>query len=450
MKPSRPLALIKNIFGAYHQPLRVENNEEKLYKIITGSFRKQLDQQLGLQAEQSRDSQQVKAAKSFQETSNLTLSSPTDAPRAGLGSEHLRTILSNPLFSYDASKAKGLRVQGVKDPMDIFEEAAAKGLMTTLRAAGCLKAKHRQIMQSSAMDPITVMASSSAGQRVVEWLRSNGFEENFKFIRPNSPLLKQLMPFLIAEGMENMVWVWLDKLSQACNESSGKLQKIQQKQRVLLFESLVESKYEGAMSMNNAYACMAQAKETFPWPKEEEPPFYILSAWKKVAWESTVLAWKHVKKSSPNLFELFYSIGQDNFERQKLQLKQPADHYGIEVAHLALHHPTEPNAEQAVKLLLDSNRIWISWAKQNKLMQGPGTSPGKGTLRLRALGLDTVKVCASQGQIERARNLLDKMAPFLGQDFRMSIDDVPDFDEETLVENNMEFLYPDPSINFGR
>lgn len=426
MKPTRPLALIKNIFEAYHQPVPLSpENKQHLYSIITTSFRRQLDRKLGLPAEQPpQDSQQLEAAKSFENTSNLTLSSPEkeppeNEPRALSGSQHLRSILSNPLFSYDVSKRPAVRSRWEKDPMDIFQEAVARGLMTPLRAAGCLKAKRRQIMQSSAMDPVEVMASSGAGQRVVEWLRSSGLENNLVSIG-DGPLMKHLIPFLVAEGMENTVWVWLDMLSP---DAKGLSRKYVRKQRRVLFDALVESKYTGATSMNNAYACVLKAKEIFPWSKEENTPQYILSSWKKVAWESTVLAWKHLTKPSAKLFEPFYSIGQEEVSRQ-----ENGQNFHIEVAHLALHHPTKPSADDALKLLLGNDDVWHTWAKHYQALK-PGIIPNNLTIRLRAFGLDAIKVCASQGQTAQAESLLEKMGPFLRDDFHLSADDLQDYED---------------------
>ncbi|TLD28525.1 hypothetical protein PspLS_04221 [Pyricularia sp. CBS 133598] len=431
MRASKPLALIKGIFESYHstQPLD-QTKQTKLYEIITKSFRNQLDKELGLPAEQPQDLQPPAVAKSFENTPKLTLSPPTEAPRAALGSQHLRSILSNPLFSYDASKANGLRAQGEKDPMDIFEEAAARGLMTQIRAAGCLKAKHRQIMQSSAMDPVTVMASSSAGQKVVEWIRSSGLEKELRFINHDVPLVRHLMPFLIAEGMEKTVWVWLDMLSKDLDGPRRQRAQIQLK---LLFEALVESKYQGATSMNDAYACMTHAREIFPWAREEEVPRHIMTSWKKVAWESTVLAWKHLTKSSPELFDLFYRIGEDEIERLKLQSGNYRPQFGIDLAHLALHHPTAPRPSQALEILLSDKKdsIWRTWSKQSRSPLDPGIAPSPGAIRLRAFGLDTIKVCVSHGLRAEAESLLRKMAPHLGKDFRMSIDDVKEDYEDT-------------------
>ncbi|TLS24435.1 hypothetical protein PpBr36_09028 [Pyricularia pennisetigena] len=435
MKPTRPLALIKNIFESYRDPLPLDQNEKtKLYRIITKSFRKQLDKELGLPAEQSPDLAQRKAAEAFEATFKLTRPSHTETPRASLGSQHLRSILSNPLFSYDASKAKALRVQGERDPMDVFEEAAARGLMTPIRAAGCLKAKRRQIMQSSAMDPVTVMASSSAGQRVVEWLRSSGLEKDFSFLgNQQLPFLKQLIPFMIAEGMEKTVWVWLDMLSKDRDDRPITEREFKQ---VQLFGAFVEHKYQGATSMNNAYACMKQVKETFPWDRQEKPPKYIMTTWQKVAWESTVMAWKHLTKASPRLFESFYTIGKDNLDRQMFEVENYHSHHGIDVAHLALHHPTKPNAEQAVKLLLDdkSHRIWKTWKRQHQALPETHIARSTTTVRMRAFSLDTIKVCASQGQTARAEKLLQKLAPYLGNDFRVAIDEIEEYEDAELFD----------------
>lgn len=437
-RSKQSLGLLKGILDSYHQPPPIDKKEkQKLYNLLTTSFRRHLDQEHGWPADQPPAAQQTHAAKKLKEASNpATSSSVTEVAGSPLARqpaphEHLRSILTNPLFSYNASKPRVLWLQEERDPMDIFEEAVAKGLMTPLRAAGCLKAKHHQITKSSAMDPVAAMASSSAGHQVVEWLRSSGLERDLGFLDEAWPLVGQLVPFLVAEKMETKIWDWLDMLSK---DSNG-LQKVdRENQRTLLFQSLVESKLKGATSMDDAYSCLKQARETFPWSPEDIPPKYIMAAWRKVTWESTVMAWKYLSKASPRLFDYFFGIGSDylDFQRQQAKIVKPRygveTRYGVEMAHLALHHPTHPHTQYALKLLLDNDKIWENWDRQRKKTQELRVAPSKSTIRLRSFGLDTVRLCARQGRVQQVERLMDKMAPFLERDFNLSSDDVG-FDE---------------------
>lgn len=335
MLGTKALSSLKDFLPRIHQPLPINRREsQQLLKTLTTSFRKNLDKEHGYWGEDTSVAS-LRAA-STNPSSPSVLDSyhrPTD--------RHVRAILSNPLFSYDRAAQASTRVAGERDPMDVFDEAVAKGLMTIRRAAGVLKAKRQAIMQSSSISVNETMATSGTALRVLQWLRSSGCERDLSFVNC-TPLIVYLTHFMVEEGLEEVSWVWLERLMRG--EGPDFRDRNGPSPAAYILDALVRAKAPHGGSLDGGYACMVRARDMF----RDESSFETdaISAWRALSWWSTVSAWQRSQPSEA-LFESFTAMG-----RQLQKLKKSIQ---VDRAHLDLHHPTEPDATSAISYLQSSS-----------------------------------------------------------------------------------------------
>jgi hypothetical protein len=289
--------------------------------------------------------------------------------------------------------------------MDVFDEAVAKGLMTSKRAIGCLVAVRREIAQSSAASVKDGMRAAGAGLRVLQWLRASGKERDLSFMA-HPDLVNLLLPFMVAEGLDELAWAWLSRLMAGEGPTTVK----NMPASAFLLDSLVSARSIGVGNLDEAYASILRGEEMLQ-PDSPEFVSTLLVAWRRLAWQSTVEAWK---RSSPSekLFESYVAIGD--------HLQKPMR---IERAHLDLHHPTKPSHTLAVQYLLNES-FWqrlLPKAESESTEAGTGrTKPHQSTgfvVRLMSLGLDTVQHLTQRGQSEEAQWILDLLRIHLGPYF---------------------------------
>ncbi|TDZ67579.1 hypothetical protein CTRI78_v002895 [Colletotrichum trifolii] len=375
MFATKPLGAFKNAIPSIHQPLPLSKKDStKLLDLLKTTFRKNLDKEHGWASEYTESTGtpavlNTKHHHSKQHASRDFHRRPTD--------QHLKQILSNPLFKMGVD-FKGVAPAAPRDPMDVFDEAVAKGLMTRKAAMGCLLAKRQGITQSSAISVHDAMATSNAGLRVLQWLRSSGEERTLDFLADRR-FVWALVPFLVAEGLEEVAWEWGDRLIRGQGPADENGRHVGR-----LVASLVSAKsHIEDQSLDTAFSAMIRADDTWRrnghLPKILAPPFRILS------WRSTVEAWKRPLPST-NLFESF--VGTAYHIRRPLS---------IDLAHLDLHHPTQPNHEEALRILSrfdDPNRAKTLEASDPLLT------------RLVLMGMDTVSHLSRLGRTVEAESLL--------------------------------------------
>ncbi|KAL8420280.1 hypothetical protein RB594_003166 [Gaeumannomyces avenae] len=414
MKP-KDLSSLSKILGSIHQPLPLNQKEsQRLLDKITTSFRKHLDEEHpGFTPETGGT---VKPS-----VSPATASRPQPAPtpaRTRPTDHHVQSILSNPLFSYgppstnavagsaireDANRTsdRGPALQAGRDPMDVFDEAVARGMMTPMRAAGCLMAKRREIVQSASPSVRDAMAKSGAGLKVVGWLRASGQQRELKFLK-YPRLVDELVPFLMAEHQEEVVWSWLAALVQ---DEQLETTTFCRKHANGLLMRMLDFHSDNSPSMNDAYNCLMRAQRSLPqsWlispsrPTAEEPgreDDLLLVSWHKLNWKSTVLAWQHPSKPSRRLFDQFSNIGHRYLDPTNTVNQ-------LELAHLALHHPAEPRYGLAMKML-NAPTTWSEWYSEQS------RNPGQlipSTVRLRSLGMDVTQYFVKHGETDRAKSM---------------------------------------------
>lgn len=377
MRGTKALGSLKGLLPPIHPPLPLNRRESQhLFTALTTSFRTHLDQEHGFLEEQD----------TITGTPPSTLPDPA-WPRVGRRptDSHVRSILSNPLFAYDRTiHQTAMRPSGARDPMDVFDEAVAKGMMTQKRAAGVLTAKRRAILQSSSISIKEETATSRTALRVIQWLRAAGHERDLSFIAFTA-LTNPLLKFMVEEGLEEIAWGWLDRLMRGegpQNPSS----KTQVTPAGYVLSVLTAARANRDDTLNQAYACMLRADDMFKQsPKFEDNAIY---PWRELSRWSTDTAWK---RSAPS-GALF-----DSFVRMSKHLCAPS--LIIDRAHLALHHPTNPSAEEALKQL-ESESLWVE-------IEAEGKKWNPFTRRVVYMGVDAVQYLVRHGEKGQAESLME-------------------------------------------
>ncbi|KAK1488562.1 hypothetical protein CABS01_02192 [Colletotrichum abscissum] len=367
MFATKPLSSIKNAIPSIHQPLPLSSKQsKKLLNVLKTSFRKNLDKEHGFAPETT----DLSAAKATSLTHSP--SRPTD--------QHLRSILSNPLFKIGAQLGNVPSTSSSpRDPMDVFDEAVSRGMMTNRAAQGCLKAKRLQILQSSTLSVEDSMAASAAGLRVVQWLRSSGQERNLEFLA-DVGLSRELLTFMVAEGLEEVAWTWADRLVRGEGPADGSSQIVG-----FLVANLVRAKSRlEDRSLDTAFSTMLRAETT--WKTNSQLPQILWQPFRHLSWEATVDAWKRPLPSAP-LYESFARTA--TYQRPLIKTIR------LDRAHLDLHHPTNPDHTGALAVL--------RWFLEDR-----GTLEGDGRLprRLRTMAMDIVTHLTKIGRAESADTVL--------------------------------------------
>ncbi|KAI1099385.1 hypothetical protein F4804DRAFT_322065 [Jackrogersella minutella] len=327
---------LKRFLPQIHQPLLLDAREsQRLLDSIKNSFRKVLDKEHPWETNDGPTTQGTKPQKG-----NSTLSNPV--PTSPLSSDtsshqrptdsHLRTILSHPLFqSIEHTKS----VEAPQDPFKVFDYATSRGMMTPRRATGFLVKVQSQIKAAEPPNKIRqAMADSDAGLRVVQWLRASGAEHELHLLPDSEKLFCYLIPFMYAEGLEEIAWMWVGRLGKHMDEHGTAL-------RGLLRAIVVRSKGwypTEEIDLDGSYERVIRAKDIL-FPTRNQLVFNSFKkTWSNVSWFSTVFASDWAKPSVP-LFEAFVDIG-----RHPLKMD-------LDVAHLDLHHPITPDHSAAVKYI---------------------------------------------------------------------------------------------------
>lgn len=194
MKASVPL------YWRIHQPHRLNSRDTKKFLLLLkSSFQKHLDGSHPSVQERSKTTTEI----------------------------HLDTILAAPHFN-NAPKRHNLKLENTseekslykiqqlaKSPMTYFSECVSAGTATHEIAGTCLAFEFRKVLASSPARLHESLKLSGAGTIVLNWLRSSNPGESLAFLK-NHRLLKMLIPFIISEGKECLIWEWLQELKTYC------------------------------------------------------------------------------------------------------------------------------------------------------------------------------------------------------------------------------------------
>jgi hypothetical protein len=323
-----------------HHPLPLNPREsQRLYDILTTSFRNQLDKEHGPLASNSNDG-------GNQSPTSTDTDAPSNARRerdshSGKhpADRHLSRVLGNPLLSFIGGNRRVFR----KDPMDVFEAAVAKGMMDIEAATNCLMAKKAEVIQSYALNVRDGMRDSKAGTRVLKWLISSGHANNLDFIR-NQRFSVIFMQYLVAEGLQEACWTWIRRSFKdvprifQLPDYSDERKRLKNEIVTPLTAFLLALSARPA-SLDAAYIALAKAARYFPDLSLTQAREILGGSISRIASLTKTVEWDRPPPTESNFDSLLQIMPASN------------PRFQYDLAHLRLLHPTRPSAEDALKML---------------------------------------------------------------------------------------------------
>ncbi|GKZ64043.1 hypothetical protein AnigIFM50267_000336 [Aspergillus niger] len=208
----RATPAVKYPWSKLHLPLpRTPRQSEQLLNAITSSFRRQLDREYPTNNPSTSDRNETSAE-----------SSPENPHSSAHATDRLlHNILDNPLFrvapsaSPISSNASGMRDakqrRMLTEPMVVFDELAAAGHVTKGDLLQCLQYQ-LMLARGTGDDFVKAMKDSRAGTKVVNWWLASGWRDRLK-IFDHRQTSATLVKFMVAEGMQDTVLLWLKMLA---------------------------------------------------------------------------------------------------------------------------------------------------------------------------------------------------------------------------------------------
>lgn len=92
-----------------------------------------------------------------------------------------------------------------------FSKCISAGIASYEIATTCLKFEFRKVLASSDVRLHESLKLSGAGTTVLTWLHSLSHGGSLSFLK-DSALRNMLIPFIIAEGKEHLIWEWMQEL----------------------------------------------------------------------------------------------------------------------------------------------------------------------------------------------------------------------------------------------
>ena len=381
MHSTRASRSLKKLFAGYHEPTPLSKQQsQSLLDGLKSSFRDQLDREYGRSASSASTTPKSSGG-----------AEPATSTRRSAANQHLKTLLANPLFSYERETGSTLPSPTPslkRDPMDVFDHAVSRGMMTVKAATGCLIAKRQQVQLMS--DAASRAASADTGLRVVRWLRSSRPDTDLSFL-DKKPFVRALTPFLVSEGLDHVAWEWV---GHTINETSGALSTEERYQRAsLLLAELVRVKSQPQYgNLDAAIATLLEAEQSF----HSNPLLskLLLLPWRSVSWLSTVESYSRTAPSE-RLFDAHVAAARS--------LQTPVD---VEKAHLQLYHPTHPDHIAALRFFEDKEKVrkMVEGITPEKISTSKSNSLG--ILQwIAVLGHDTVNFLTRSGRSQEAEHV---------------------------------------------
>lgn len=414
----RPLSSLNHF--KIHQPLPLNPRESRqLLNLLTTSFRQHLDREHGSLEQESDGKKSTQSAvisrrnnaqlrKRSQSQSQSDVLRPTD--------QHLHSILTNPLFTYGTIPSKKRSTsQSARDPMDIFDEACARGLMKLEYAKACLISKKRMITKSSSSSVLEGMKESGAGSRVLKWMSSNGLIKAEVF-REERAFIAILIEYLVAEGHGDIVWMWTKNAFQRYAVKSGDSgRQAEADLAIHLLHNLVKAQAASSLTLDSAYQTVAKAQTYLE--RLECKPLPLLSVagcW--LSHQTCVASSAHLPASAA-IYDLFISTIPSFTHRHEQHL-----------AHLSAHHPTNPSATAALNYLRKvEGRVHMLPEKQSHW-------------RDISIGLDTAKLLLEQKQYADAKWVMNFLQERYPKELGLRTHTRQEFELAKAEADNLEFL----------
>jgi hypothetical protein len=429
MFQSTPQRLFRpiNSLGSFkiHQPLPLNPRDSKqLLNLLTTSFRHHLDRehgpsQPGAEAKATSNGQTSDTSSTLMKRRRLSNSKPDSRLPTD---RHLNSILTNPLFSYGSAKATA-ETPDLRDPMDIFDEACARGFMKLEYAASCLRAKRRLITQSSVLSVRESMKESGAGLSVLKWLSATGQMKNGAFLQDRA-FTTSLIEFLVAEDKQEVVWTWIEASFSRISPNVPLVKnKSEIELSVQLLGSLVRAQAMlGSVSLDMAYSSLARAKRCL---EELGCPLHpVLSrVGCFLSHQSTVDVASHPPPSAASY---------DSF----LGLVSAFTRYdALHLAHLHLHHPTSPDASFALKFLRDVEKKIANSAAHGHVYKNISE------WRIISIGLDASRLLLETERYTDAKWAMDFLQTNFSKELGFSNRRQHDFDQAKAEAESLELLH---------
>lgn len=330
----------------HHPDPLTSEQTQRFLDTVTTSFRKNLDQEHSWNTEDGRETKTpLNESHNQHNTTTIDAGHNVVADRAHLMARgpthrptdrHLSSILSNPLFR--PAQHTPVEPGAERDPMDVFDAAVSKGLMTLAIARGCIIAKSRMIDSPHGrfINDIPAinegLSRSGVSDRVLGWLQSAGMTRTLEFARYYQ-FVQALVPFLIAEGKELIIWDWISRILSS-NDASR-----ENDARFMLY-NLVIGKTLNYQPVDSAIESLIQASRTYR--SHPRHASLLRRTWISLAWRTTAIA-PRTPPASASLFDTYLGLAE-YFQPQSVELQ---------VAHLHLHHPATPTHDRALEYFDD-------------------------------------------------------------------------------------------------
>ncbi|PWY84503.1 hypothetical protein BO94DRAFT_101067 [Aspergillus sclerotioniger CBS 115572] len=382
----RATSAIKFPWSKLHLPLpRTPRQSKQLLNAITSSFRRQLDREYP--------------------TNNPSSSNRSDAPEehspaTSNSSAHstdilMHNILNNPLFRVNpsesaiASNAAGMRdikqQRMMKEPMIIFEELVAAGHVETKDVFQCLQ---YQLMLAFASDDVgKAMKDSRAGTKVVNWLRASNWEDRLSIFCPTTHAVPRpstnLLKFMVVEGMQNTVLLWLKMLIDFdIRDSSGRISRglADMCAKFLLYDFIyAEIQYGGGLASAMRYYVQAKDLCSSVYSRERSSIKTIFRrSGRGLLWQAQRGVPDDGNKIPASIYSEYASV------------YTTIEPFSLFKATLALYHPTEPDP-----------RPFLRFNRQFDLAQMKTLTPRQRDVFVHSCS-DAIRILTDQGKRREA------------------------------------------------
>jgi len=234
----------------------------------------------------------------------------------------------------------------ITDPMSVFDQAVAKGMMNTRYAHAFLKKIRSGVIESSVLNIRDGMKDSGAGLKVLKWLISSGTANDNEFLK-NEAFAGVLMQFMVAEGLQEAAWTLIKRAleSRTYLPKTGPARSQAVRDTITPLMCLIKAEIMGAVPLDAGYLCLSRAAGYLKSSSLQQmrpflaPPFWLLAR--------------------RTMFHLHPPPTESSFESFLSLVPVFTAHIDYYFAHLNILHPTKPLAEPALaylrKLDTDSN-----------------------------------------------------------------------------------------------
>ncbi|KAF2199059.1 hypothetical protein GQ43DRAFT_377166 [Delitschia confertaspora ATCC 74209] len=178
---------------------------QQLLNLLTTSFRQRLDREHPLNERDHSHNSHLQKLKGAD-----IQPSPQPPSSQAVAIKHLDTILSNPLFAVRPTRRAsdplivGDALQILRDPLSWFLEEIAVGKADIKKALICLDILEKNAPGNGASQ---TPQDRGPGTVIAEWIWSSGQENSLAFLGSRK-LVELLVPQLVKEGKQNILWRW--------------------------------------------------------------------------------------------------------------------------------------------------------------------------------------------------------------------------------------------------